>query len=73
MSTDSPTPPPRLQTAHIGSLHEDLAAARYTSARIETLLGPVASAALRRARIPEESRSAIRDLLEDRPPTEDDR
>ena len=48
MSTDSPTPPPRLQTAHIGSLHEDLAAARYTSARIETLLGPVASAALRR-------------------------
>ena len=33
----------------------------------------LASAALRRARIPEESRSAIRDLLEDRPPTEDDR
>lgn len=33
----------------------------------------LASAALRRARIPEESRSTIRDLLEDRPPTEDDR
>lgn len=48
MSTDSPTPPPRALLAEVEALRADLAAARFTSARIEELLGPVASQALRR-------------------------
>ena len=48
MPTDSPTPPPRVLTAEIAALRTDLSAGLYTSARIEELLGPVASAALRR-------------------------
>lgn len=48
MPTDSPTPPPRVLTAEIAALRADLTAGHYTSARIDELLGPVASAALRR-------------------------
>ena len=48
MSTDSPTPPPRVLTAEVEALRADLTAGRYLSTRIEELLGPVASAALRR-------------------------
>lgn len=48
MPTDSPTPPPRLLTAEIAALRTDLVAADYSSARLDELLGPVASAALRR-------------------------
>lgn len=48
MSTDSPTPPPHVLTAEVEALRADLTAGRYLSTRIEELLGPVASAALRR-------------------------
>ncbi|MGO1567797.1 MAG: DUF7059 domain-containing protein, partial [Brachybacterium sp.] len=48
MSTDSPTPTPRVLTAEVEALRADLTAGRYLSTRIEELLGPVASAALRR-------------------------
>lgn len=48
MPTDSPTLPPRVLTAELAALRTDLTTDRYTSARIEELLGPVASAALRR-------------------------
>ena len=48
MSTDSPAPPPRVLAAEIEALRADLTAARFTSARSEELLGPVASQALRR-------------------------
>lgn len=48
MSTDSPAPPPRVLAAEVEALRADLTAARFTSARSEELLGPVASQALRR-------------------------
>ena len=48
MPTDSPTLPPRLLTAEIAALRADLVVAGYSSARLDELLGPVASAALRR-------------------------
>ena len=48
MSTDSPAPPPRVLAAEVEALRADLTAARFTSARSEKLLGPVASQALRR-------------------------
>lgn len=48
MSTDSPAPPPRVLTAEVEALRADLTSARFTSARSEELLGPVAAQALRR-------------------------
>ena len=48
MPTDSPALPPRLLTAEIAALRRDLTSGHYTSARIDELLGPVASAAMRR-------------------------
>src|SRR5699024_3137653 len=48
MSSDAPPAPPRALPALIPALRSDLLAAPYTSAAIEALLGPVASAALAR-------------------------
>ncbi|GAA1483644.1 DUF7059 domain-containing protein [Brachybacterium fresconis] len=48
MSSDPPPVPPRALPALISALRSDLLAAPYTSAAIEALLGPVASAALAR-------------------------
>ncbi|MGP9538523.1 DUF7059 domain-containing protein [Brachybacterium sp. AOP43-C2-M15] len=48
MPTDSPTAPPRVLPEEIAALRADLTAASYTAAATEDLLGPVATAALRR-------------------------
>jgi methylase of polypeptide subunit release factors len=48
MRTDPPTPAPRVLPAEIAALRADLSTASYLTSTVEALLGPVATAALRR-------------------------